>query len=217
MSRKLINRRLLEEVENKRSFFQIYPCENEQLNLRAEFGNDNPVILEIGSGRGEFLTGQSLLDWDHNYLGIEINAERLKYTLRQLDMMRHKNVRVMNLFVDEKVITVIPEDSIRKIFIIHPDPWPKRRHHPRRLIQHQFLDVLYQILDERGVLEIQTDHREYSDWIMRHLGERKDFEPVNGGITDIPHHGHIVTYFEEKKMREGHRPVYITFRKKRKY
>lgn len=213
MSHKVKDKRILEEIEAKRKHFQLFPKADEKLNWAEIYGDNNPVKLEIGTGRGEFLVGQSLLDWKSNYLGIEMNYDRIDYTLRQLEPGRHENVRLLTKFVDEKIIEMIPAGTVRKIYIIHPDPWPKRRHHPRRLIQHSFLDVLWELLDEKGTLEIQTDHAEYGKWIIRHLNERDDFEPINGGSTHIPGKGHIVTYFESKKLREGNKPVYINYRK----
>jgi tRNA (guanine-N7-)-methyltransferase len=213
MSRRLVNERILKEVEQKRDIFQIEAVKGKPFDFKEIYGNEQPLVLEIGVGRGEYLVGQSLLDWKYNYLGIEVNKERISYTLRQLHPGRHDNVRVLDLFVDESIVEYVPANSIRKVCIIHPDPWPKRRHNNRRLIQHKFIDVLYQILEERGVVEIQTDHAEYAKWILRHFDSRGDFTPIRGGSTKIPRHGHIVTYFEEKKMREGNYPVYISYRK----
>ena len=65
-------------------------------------------------------------------------------------------------------------------------------------------------------MEIQTDHQEYAEYIFKHFKARDDFKPIMGGSTKIPRHGHIVTYFEEKKMREGNYPVYISYRKAEK-
>ncbi len=217
MSHRLKNEEILGEISEKRQIFQIDVEAGRQLDFSQIFGNKNPVVMEIGIGRGEFLVGQSLLDWKRNYLGIDVNKERIDFTLRQLQPERHSNVRVLDLYVDEKVMNIIPEGSIRKVFIIHPDPWPKRRHFSRRLIQQAFIDVLYKILDYRGVVEIQTDHREYAEWILQHFRERKDFMPIYGGCSEIPRHGHIVTYFEEKKLREGNKPVYITYKKLQQY
>jgi len=214
MSRRIKNTKLRKHIEKKREYFQIYQKGNIHLDLFAIYGNKNPVIMEIGIGRGEFLAGQSLLHWQNNYLGLEINKARIDYALRQLDTKRHQNVRIIDLFADENLIELIKSNTIRKIYILHPDPWPKRRHQQRRIINHKFIDVLYQLLDDKGVIEIQTDHQEYAEWILQHFSEREDFIPVNGGITDIPRQGHLVTYFEEKKMREGNNPLYITYKKK---
>lgn len=203
---------LQQMLKEKRNIFQIYLPEIEKLDFEQIFGNDNPVYLEIGSGRGEFIISQSLLEWDKNFIGIECNSDRLNFILRHLDEKRHQNVRLLNTFIDVNTIKHFPADSLSKIFIIHPDPWPKRRHHRRRLINHQFLDMLFKILKPRGFLEIQTDHAEYAEWICRHLKEREDFVPFMGGVSNIPRHKHIVTYFEEKKLREGNKISYISYR-----
>lgn len=216
MGRSIKSPVLIAEISEKRKIFELQAEKGKPFDFEEIYGNSNPVVLEIGIGRGEYIAGQSLLDWQSNYLGIEINTERMNFTLRQLHPERHKNVRLVGLFVDSSIREYIPEGSIRKVCIIHPDPWPKRRHQQRRLIQHGFLDVLYKILDERGILEIQTDHKEYAEYILRHFKERDDFKPIMGGSTKIPRHGHIVTYFEEKKMREGNYPVYISYRKAEK-
>jgi tRNA (guanine-N7-)-methyltransferase len=216
MGRKLKNEALLQEVEARRAVFQLYPKAGNQLDFESIYGNSNAVVLEIGIGRGEFLLSRSLLDWQHNYLGIDIDKDRINYTLRQLNPDRHSNVRILDLYVDENVEQVISEGSIKKVYIIHPDPWPKRRHNQRRLIKHKFIDVLAVILEDGGVVEVQTDHQEYAAVISRIFSEREDFIPVYGGVSKIPRHGHIVTYFEEKKMREGRYPVYITYKKAKK-
>ena len=203
------------EIEERRKIFQISVKENEIINFEELFGNDHPVHLEIGSGRGEFLVSQSLLEWKHNFVGVEVDSARLGLILRLLDEEKHSNVKVLDLFIDSKTVGHFPENSLKKIHIIQPDPWPKRKHNNRRLINHKFLDMLHKLLQERGMLEIQTDHEDYGKWILKHLNEREDFVPVYGGVSRIPRHGHIVTYFEEKKMREGFKPMYITYRKKK--
>ena len=81
------------------------------------------------------------------------------------------------------------------------------------MINHKLLDILYNLLKKKGILEIQTDHADYAKWIHRHLNEREDFKPVFGGISTTPRHGHIVTYFEEKKQREGFTINYFSYRK----
>ncbi|MCF7919359.1 MAG: tRNA (guanosine(46)-N7)-methyltransferase TrmB [Candidatus Cloacimonetes bacterium] len=212
---KILSTKLTEMIERKRAYFQLCYQESEQINFGEVFGNNNPVYLEIGCGRGEFLVKQSLLEWQCNFVGVEMKGNRLDLILRQLDEERHRNVRLLDIYIDAQTISYFPAKSLRKIFIIQPDPWPKRTHHRRRLINHAFLDMLSLLLEQRGILEIQTDHEEYAHWILKHLAERRDFMPVYGGVSKIPRHGHIVTYFEEKKMREGFSPLYITYRKKK--
>ncbi|MCD6181550.1 MAG: tRNA (guanosine(46)-N7)-methyltransferase TrmB [Candidatus Cloacimonetes bacterium] len=201
-------------IQEKEEFFCIPHKDNELLDFRAIFGNDNPVYMEIGCGKGELIATKSLVEWDRNFLGIEVKGDRIRIILHKLDASRHANVRLMRLYVDDSVINIIPRHSIRKIFIIHPDPWPKRKHHKNRIIQDSFLDTLNQILRLRGEIEIATDHQEYVMWIVEHFARRKDFVALyEKGYTTLPRAGHIVTYYEEFKRKEGYPPYFMRFRK----
>ena len=201
-------------MNEKRNFFEIKIDKEKQLDFREIFGNDNPIHLEIGSGRGEFISLKSLLLWNKNFLGIELKDKRIEDTLKKLDLEKHKNVRLMRLFVDENITKVIPTESIEHIYIIHPDPWPKRKHHKNRLIQNDFIDALYKILKIKGILEINTDHEEYALWILNIFRQRDDFKIFyEDGFTTIPPEGHIVTHFEAKKRKEGFEPFFMKFKK----
>jgi len=124
----------------------------------------------------------------------------------------------MRLYVDPNVTEVIPEKSIKRVFINHPDPWPKTKHHKNRLINDKFIDTLNKILKLRGVVEVATDHAGYAQWIIDHFKDREDFvAEYPGGFTHIPNMGHIVTYFEEVKRKEGFDPIFMKFRKVEHY
>ena len=124
-------------------------------------------------------------------------------------------MRILKLFVDENLKKCIPEKSISKIFIIHPDPWPKRKHHKNRLINDRFIEVLSEILKPDGRLEIATDHSEYAEWIIKLFAAREDFvSEYENGYSSIPAEGHIETYFEMKKRQEGFKPIFMEFKKK---
>jgi len=201
-------------LEQKRDFFKIEIEDEKLLNFKEIFGNENPVHLEIGSGRGEFISMKSLVLWNKNFLGMELKDKRIDDTLKKLDLEHHQNVRLIRLLVDEKITNWILEDSIERIYINHPDPWPKKKHHKNRLIQNDFLDALYKILKFKGVIEINTDHREYAEWIVSLFDERDDYETMyKNGFSRIPAEGHIVTHFEEKKRREGFEPLFMRFKK----
>jgi len=204
-----------ENLENKRDFFELHSKKKRKLGFIKIFGNSNPVYLEIGCGRGEFLIQKALNLPDINFLGIELKEKRIKAILRILDFKLHKNVRILKLFVDENLKKCIPEKSISKIYIIHPDPWPKRKHHKNRLINDRFIGVLSEILKPDGRLEIATDHAEYAEWIIKLFATRKDFvSKYKNGYSNIPAEGHIETYFEMKKRQEGFKPIFMEFKKK---
>jgi len=199
------------KLEQKRDFFII---EEKELNFQRIYENSAPIHLEIGCGRGEFLAMKSRVDWDKNFLGIEVKPNRISSMLRKLEPVQHSNVRLLQMFVDVHSSQIIPPNSIEMIYINHPDPWPKRRHHKRRLLQDKFIDILHRILVPEGTLQIITDHKSYADWIINKFQSRTDFcSNYAGGHTKIPFEGHIVTYFEKIKRLEGNDPIFMKFKK----
>lgn len=201
-------------LDKKRDFFKIELEDGKLLNFKEIFGNENPVHLEIGSGRGEFISMKSLVLWNKNFLGLEFKDKRIDDTLKKLDNEHHRNVRLIRLLVDEKITNWIPKNSIERIYINHPDPWPKKKHHKNRLIKNGFLDALTKILKTKGVIEINTDHREYAEWIVEVFKERNDYKVMyENGYSRFPSEGHIVTHFEEKKRKEGFESLFMRFKK----
>lgn len=202
------------DIDEKRNIFEIQVELNSKLDLVKIFGNRNPVHLEIGCGRGEFIVQKASGNPETNFLGIEIKEKRIKTILRKLDIKVHRNVRLLQLNVDEKIIEFFPEESFRMIYIIHPDPWPKKKHHKNRLIQNTFIDALYKILQPDGILKIATDHEEYGKRIIYKFNNRKDFiSKYNEGFTKNPDKDHIETHFEKKKREEGFEPFFMNYRK----
>jgi len=198
-------------LEQKREFFII---EVKELDFQQIFGNSNPIHLEIGCGRGEFLAMKSRVKWDKNFLGIEVKPNRIKSILKKLEPQQHNNVRLLQMFVDAQSSQIIPPNSIEMIYINHPDPWPKRRHHKRRLLQDEFIDILHRILIPGGSLQVITDHKDYAEWITQKFLARQDFfSKYEEGCTKIPFEGHIVTYFEKEKRLEGNDPIFMKFKK----
>ena len=107
----------IENLETKRDFFELETKQEMELDFKKIFGNSNQVHLEIGCGRGEFLIQKASNLPDINFLGIELKEKRIKTILRKLDFKLHKNVRIMKLFVDEKIIRYLPKNSFSKICI----------------------------------------------------------------------------------------------------
>ncbi len=204
----------MDNLKKKRELFQLNLKPEIKLNFRKVYGNDNPVHLEIGSGRGEFLLHKSVQHADVNFLAIELKEKRIKTIIRLLDPKINKNVRIIKLFVDDKITGYIPEETFQMIYIIHPDPWPKRKHHKNRLIQHDFIDVLWKVLKPGGIIQLSTDHKEYANWIIQHFLERKDFESTyDKGFTRYPEEKNIETFFEKRTKQEGFLPFFMRYRK----
>ncbi|HOD53044.1 MAG TPA: tRNA (guanosine(46)-N7)-methyltransferase TrmB [Candidatus Cloacimonadota bacterium] len=202
-------------LEDKLNYFVIEKKENEMMDFQKIFQNNHPVHLEIGSGKGELIQMQSFFHHFINFIGIEIKSKRIITTVKKLDIQKNKNVRLLNLFVDEKINQWISAGSVDEIIIFHPDPWPKRKHFDRRLIQHRFIDCLSWLLKENGILKISTDHPGYAEWIIRHFKERQDYVALFDDVSRfIFPEDHFTTYFDDLKAREGYLPQFLYYKKK---
>lgn len=128
------------------------------------FGNDNPIHIEVGSGKGAFITGMALQNPNINYIGIDIQVSVLSYALDKVIESQAPNVRLLR--VDGSSLTNYFEDGeVALMYLNFSDPWPKTRHEKRRLTYKTFLKTYQQILPEHGEIHFKTDNRglfEYS-------------------------------------------------------
>ena len=189
-------------------------AEHNHLNLINIFGNDKPVIVEIGSGKGEYLAIKSLFHPEQNFIGLEVKNKRIITTLKKLDIEKNKNVRLLNLLLDNEINKILPSSSIDEFIINHPDPWPKKRHHKRRLIRHDIIDTLFNLLKEGGLIRISTDNLEYAEWIKHMFDERPDFKSIyKEGYNFIVPEDHFITYFDKLQAELGFDPVFMLYKK----
>jgi tRNA (guanine-N7-)-methyltransferase len=181
------------------------------IDWRAIFGNDRPVEIEIGSGKGTFLLARAPSREDVNFLGIEYARSYAVYTADRVRRRKLENVRMLAADAVPLITKHVPDKSVWRVHIYFPDPWPKRKHHRRRSIQRPFVEQLTRILRPGGQLLIVTDHLGY-------------FQQIRRVLTDAPHlasipfpsmsaeDGEIVgTNFERKYISQG-RPFYQTAR-----
>ena len=202
-----------EVLEESRRIFELNIEENEMLDFHKIFGNAHPIHIEIGSGRGEFLIKSAQQNPDINFIGIDLKEKRVKTIYRKLYNEKLKNVRIIKIFLNEETIKFLPPNSIDKIHLQYPDPWPKKRHFHRRIIQHNFIEIMHRMLMNNGIVDIATDHEDYAFWIVEHFAERKDFTSIyKKGFTRESEIGHIETYFEKKKKEEGFEPYFMKYR-----
>ena len=199
-------------IEAKRKYFVIDI--DKPLDIQSIFGNKKPIIMEIGSGKGEFIAINSRFSPEINFIGVELKSKRIITTLKKLDPEKHKNVRLLNLFIDNNVSNIIPPASIDEFIIYHPDPWPKKRHHKRRMVQADFLDTLHTLLKVGGFIKISTDNLDYAEWIKELFKERNDFEAMyKEGYTSIVPEDHFTTYFDKLQAELGFQPLFMLFKK----
>jgi tRNA (guanine-N7-)-methyltransferase len=133
----------------------------EPLSPREMFGTDQLIEVDLGSGPGKFLVESARRFPDRNFLGIERLLGRVRKTCRAASMIGLTNVRVLRLELDYTVRYLLPENSISRFHLNFPDPWPKRRHHARRVVDDEFLQAIHRSLVTCGELWIKTDHKSY--------------------------------------------------------
>jgi tRNA (guanine-N7-)-methyltransferase len=148
--------------------FEVFPADLCQpLPLGDIFGHDRPLEIDLGSGSGKFLVEAGQRYPERNFLGIERLLGRVRKTRRKACQLSLTNVRVLRVEIDYAVKYLLPPDSVSRFHLSFPDPWPKRRHHSRRLVDEAFFGSVAVALDSTGELWIKTDHVEYFGWIEK--------------------------------------------------
>jgi tRNA (guanine-N7-)-methyltransferase len=157
----------------QRSSTAIYVPSNwlETLDWRAVFGNEQPVELDIGCGKGSFLLWSARTHPDINFVGVERLLRRTRKIDRKVQRLGLQNIRLLRVEASYLVGYLVPAASVSAYHIYFPDPWPKRRHHQRRLMSPAFILDLHRTLRDGGVANCATDHEEYFQWIQRGFHE----------------------------------------------
>ena len=173
------------------------------VDLRAIFGNARPVEVEIGSGKGTFLLARAAARPELNFLGIEWARAYCHYTADRVRRASLTNVRMLRADAKHFFRGCLADASVWRLHVYFPDPWPKRRHHRRRLIQPDFVEQARRTLKVGGQLIVVTDHAGYFEQIRRVLGDapgfaRIGFPKMTGGADEL-----VGTNFERKYIAQG--------------
>lgn len=178
---------------------------DEPLALRALYGRDAPCTLEIGFGNGENLAALARAHPERDYLGVEVHRPGVGRLLLALEQQRLGNVRVVCHDAVEVLERQIAPGSLAEILILFPDPWPKKRHHKRRLIQPGFAALLERALCAGGVLKLATDWQPYALEMLAVLGAAPNLRNLaaDGGFVARPTE-RAPTRFEVRGTRLGH-------------
>jgi tRNA (guanine-N7-)-methyltransferase len=171
----------------------IPPSILEPLSLREIFSTDRLIEVDLGSGPGKFLVESALKFDDRNFLGIERLLGRVRKTCRVASEIGLTNLRVLRLELDYTVRYLLPENSVWRFHLNFPDPWPKRRHHTRRVVDGEFLEAIYRSLIDGGELWIKTDHEAYFQQISKTAVASDLWNPL-----DWEDEGYPRTDFEEQ-------------------
>lgn len=190
----------IEEKIKKYEGLIVFNCENNKGVWKKSFGNDNPIYLEIGMGKGKFILEHAKRNPDINYIGCEL-SDSVIYKAAE------KAVDVKNLLMINKdaclLNEIFEEKEISKIFLNFSDPWPKSRHAKRRLTSESFLKIYKDLLGVNGIVEMKTDNRKLFEYSLTKFNEAGwIFEEISldlhSDMEDI-----ITTEYEDKFVGLG--------------
>jgi tRNA (guanine-N7-)-methyltransferase len=178
------------------------------LNWSALFGNDHPVELEIGIGKGTFITEQARAHPEINYFGIEWARWFWRYASDRLRRNACMNARTVRAEASWFLAELVPDASLAVLHVYFPDPWPKKRHHKRRLVQPAFMPIVLRVLAPGGRLQVVTDHQGYFEQSIEPAIRGSSLSIVQYSRPGSAAEGEFAgTNFERKYRREG-RPFY---------
>ena len=167
------------------------------------FGNDNPIHIEVGSGKGAFITGMAQQNPNINYIGIDIQLSVLSYALDKVLASGAENVKLLR--VDGSALTnYFADGEVDMMYLNFSDPWPKSRHEKRRLTYKTFLDTYKQILPENGEIHFKTDNMGLFDYSIETM-ERAGWHlsRVTHDLHALDEDDNIMTEYERKFSARG--------------
>ncbi|MEM6640837.1 MAG: tRNA (guanosine(46)-N7)-methyltransferase TrmB [Pseudomonadota bacterium] len=180
-----------------------------ELDLDRVFGRKAGRVLEIGIGNGDALVHMATNDPERDYIGIEVHTPGIGHALRAAGAGNIANVRLIKHDAMDVLTHSIPAGQIERINLFFPDPWPKKRHHKRRIVQTPFLDLVFRALSPGGLLHTATDWEPYALHMLETLLADKRFinladgEDLETGAVPRPDERPL-TRFEKRGHRRGH-------------
>jgi tRNA (guanine-N7-)-methyltransferase len=173
------------------------------LDFTQVFGRTAPVVAEIGFGMGETTARIAAESPGTDYLGIEVHSPGVGSLLRQVEERALSNVRIVQHDAVEVLRDMVPADSLAAIHVFFPDPWPKKRHHKRRLLQPEFVELAATRLAPGGRLHVATDWQEYAEHVLAVLSSNARLRNTVEGFAPRPAH-RPETKFERRGVNLGH-------------
>jgi tRNA (guanine-N7-)-methyltransferase len=189
----------------------------ETLVLETVFLRSAPAILDIGSGMGDTTVSLAISHPENNYLAVEVHRPGIGSLLRQVAENHISNVRISNHDVVDVLQYQIPAGSLDMVYIFFPDPWPKKRHHKRRIINPAFLELLKPCLKSQARVYIATDWQDYAEHILEVFAGDKEFTNLAGPGNFSPRpYWRPLTKFEKRGQTLEHsvRDFAFAYRKK---
>ncbi len=186
------------------------------MDMNALFANPQPVVFEIGFGNGEHVKALMETHPDRNYIAAEPFINGMSAFLKSIIGMDHGNIRV---WMDDAITLIrsFPDASLEKIYILNPDPWPKKKHHKRRIVRQETLDQYFRTLKPGGELIMATDVDELAEWMVTETMNHGGFEWQANRSADwktMPPGWMLTTRYAAKGVAAGRTESYLLFKKK---
>lgn len=188
------------------------PYRPEPLDLEQAFGRSAPRILEIGFGMGEGTVAIAAAQPQNDYLAVEVHTPGVGSLLRRIAEAGITNVRVIQHDAVEVLTRMLEPACLDAVHVFFPDPWPKKRHHKRRLIQAGFTALVASRLKPGGILHVATDWEDYARHILAVLSAEPRLANTADGYAPRPEYRSL-TKFENRGIRLGHEVWDIVFRR----
>lgn len=184
--------------------YAIVYNQNKPMDFEAIFGNKNPVIIEIGFGMGESTLKIARENPDRNYIGIEVFLYGFSKLLANASKENLSNLRLMRFDAVQVLQDMVPDNSVDGFHVFFPDPWPKKRHHKKRLIQVPFAELLASKLKVGGYIYCVTDWEDYANQMLEVFGKVDILSnPYNGFAPQVPWRPE--TGFERKGLEKDYK------------
>lgn len=179
---------------------------NVALDFARLFGNNNPVVCEIGFGNGDNLLAACQAEPQRNFLGIEVHRPGAGRLIRHAAALGLSNLRVMTEDAMQILQQQIPDNSLAAVWLFFPDPWHKKKHNKRRIVRPEFAQLVASKLGQGGEFQLATDWAEYAEQMLEVLDANSSFSNTAGAGQYLPPlQNRIQTHFEQRGMRRGHR------------
>ena len=206
-------------VGQQRALDQLFPIyglslQDNPINLADVFKRSASTVLEIGFGNGTSLSEMAANNPEQNYIGVEVHRPGVGNLLLQIEKLGLTNLRVINDDAVEVLKQMIADESLDAVYLFFADPWHKKRHHKRRIVQKEFIELLRNKIKIGGIFHMATDWENYAEHMMDVMNKSEGFENTAGKDQYLARPDYRpLTKFEQRGQRLGHGVWDLIFKK----
>ena len=181
---------------------------NSKISPTELFGRKAPLEIDLGCGKGRFLSVHASRFPERNFIGIERKQKRVSKVEKKIDRLELTNARLIRIEAAYFVERMLPDSCLDVLYIFYPDPWPKRRHNRRRLFAPPFMDSLTRVLSKDGIVHLATDHLDYFDQMTKVVAADDRFVEAEPYVPDDEER----TEFETTFLKLGKKANRLSFK-----